>query len=221
VETGFGRDLPPKLAEIYGVQQRLPASLTAAQVSPESVDMVINTHLHWDHSGWNTVVDDGGEARPYFPGATYVMHKGEVEHGRMQWERDRISYVPAKYEPLISGGQARLLTTMPGRREVLMPGLSVECLPGHTEHMLVVHIESEGEHACFVSDLLPTSHHLELTWGMAFDLDPMRVIEERKRFLEAAIRDRWLVLFPHDHERPLARLTRDDRGRVQAAQEET
>ena len=80
--------------------------------------------------------------------------------------------------------------------------------------MLAVHVESAGEHACFISDLVPTSAHLDLTWGMGFDLDPLRVIEERKRFFARAIEEHWLVLFSHDHRQPMAYLQRDERGRV-------
>jgi len=105
IETGFGNKLTPKLRELYGTQERLPESLAAAGVSPESVDIVINTHLHWDHCSWNTVLDADGVARPFFPNAQYITHRGEVEHGHRQFERDRISYVSDNYDPLIANGQ--------------------------------------------------------------------------------------------------------------------
>ena len=215
IETGFGNKLTPKLRELYDTQERLPQSLAAAGLTPESIDIVINSHLHWDHCGWNSVLGKDGLARPFFPRAQYLADRGEVEHGRLQHDRDRISYVPDNYEPMIATGQMRLLDTpadATSRTEIL-PGLSVECFPGHTAHMMVVHIESGGEHACFTGDLLPTSAHLDVTWAMGFDLDPIRTIDERKRFYRRAIPERWWLLFPHDHGLPVTRVDMDEKGR--------
>ncbi len=214
IETGFGNKIAAKLKEIYATQQLLPASLAAAGVRPEDVDLVINTHLHWDHCGWNTMLDENGEAQPFFPNAQYIAHRGEVEHGRRQWERDRVSYVPENYEPMIRSGQMRLVD---GNEAEIAEGLRVECFPGHTRQMMAVHIESGGEHACFISDLIPTTAHLDLGWVMGFDLDPLRTIEERKRFYLQAISSQWMVLFPHDHRVPMAYLNQDERGRVTTA----
>ena len=211
IETGFGNKIAPKLKEIYTTEERLPASLAAAGIAPEEVDLVINTHLHWDHCGWNTVLDDEGRARPFFPNAQYIAHRGEVDHGRAQHERDRISYVAENYEPMIASGQMLLIE---GNEAEVCPGVSVECFPGHTRNLMAVHIESEGEHACFISDLIPTTAHLDVTWAMGFDLDPLRTIEERKRFYARAVEENWLVLFPHDHRVPMAYLQRDERGRL-------
>ena len=211
IETGFGNKIAPKLKEIYATQERLPQSLAAAGVTPEQIDIVINTHLHWDHAGWNTVLDEAGNARPYFPNAEYVVHRGEVEHGRRQWDRDRISYVPNNYEPMIASGQMRLIE---GTEADICPGVRVECFPGHTAQLMAVHIESGGEHACFISDLLPTTAHLDVGWAMGFDLDPLRTIEERKRFYARAIPEQWIVLFSHDHRVPMATLSNDERGKI-------
>lgn len=211
IETGFGNKIAPKLKEIYVTQERLPASLAAAGLEPEDIDIVVNTHLHWDHCGWNTVLGQDGRAVPYFPNAQYIAHRGEVEHGRRQWERDRISYVADNYEPMIATGQMRLIEGLEGE---ICSGIWVECYPGHTRHLMAVHIESEGEHACFISDLVPTTAHLDVGWTMGFDLDPLRTIEERKRFYASAIPEQWLILFPHDHRVPLATLQMDDRGRI-------
>ena len=104
----------------------------------------------------------------------------------------------------------------------ICPGISLERFPGHTAHMMAVHIRSQShggaaEHACFIGDLLPTAAHLDLTWVMGYDLDPLRVIEERKRFYARAIPERWLVLFPHDHATPMTRVVLDARGKPVAA----
>lgn len=210
IETGFGNKIAPKLKEIYATQERLPASLVAAGLKPEDIDIVINSHLHWDHCGWNSVLNEDGKAVPYFPNAQYIAHKGEVEHGRRQWERDRISYVADNYEPMIATGQMRLVE---GSLEEVIPGITLECYPGHTQQCMAVHIQSQGQHACFISDLLPTSAHLDVGWAMGFDLDPLRTIEERKRFYSRALPEQWVILFPHDHRRCMAVLEKDSTGR--------
>lgn len=211
IETGFGNKLAPKLKTIMGTQERLPDSLAAAGIAPDDVEYVINTHLHWDHCGWNTVLDADGTARPYFPHAQYIAHRGEVEHGRLQLERDRVSYVATNYEPLLANGQLLLIE---GTSAQVCPGIRVECFPGHTASLMAVHIESGGEHACFISDLIPTAAHLPLGWVMAFDLDPVRTIAERKRFYARAVAEGWLVLFPHDHRIPVTTLRMDAKGHV-------
>lgn len=213
IETGIGNKLDEKMRAIFGAQEVLPASFAAAGVSPEEVDIVINSHLHFDHCGWNTTKTPDGRVVPTFPNARYFAHRGEVEHGRLQLERDAVSYIAANYEPLIASGQMTLLETVPGHTEVIAPGITVELFPGHTAQMLAIHVESHGEHAVYISDLIPTSAHLDVTWCMGYDLDPLSVIEERKRFYQRAIPENWLVLFTHDHHTPFGRVTVNEKGK--------
>ncbi len=219
IETGVGNKQTAKMREIQGNQELLPSSLAAAGIRPEEVDIVVNTHLHFDHCGWNTTLHADGSVTPTFPNARYFAAVGEVEHGRLQLERDAVSYLAPNYEPLIASGQMTLLDRERIQRDPeICPGVWVEPFPGHTASMLGVHIESGSgqgavEHACYIGDLIPTSSHLDPTWCMGYDLDPLRVIEERKRFYERAIPEGWLVMFPHDHDVPAAYLARNEKGR--------
>ena len=214
IETGIGGRQPEKMRQIHQNQARLPASLAAAGVSPDEVTHVINTHLHFDHCGWNTTSDPDGTIRPTFPNAQYFAHRGEVEHGRQQLDRDKVSYLSPNYDPLIATGQMTLLDDQIIRRDpTIVPGIWVELFPGHTEQMIGVHIESQGEHACYIGDLVPTSHHVEPTWVMGYDLDPLLCIAQRKRFLARAIPESWVVLFTHDHHVPAAKLGLNDKGK--------
>ncbi len=111
IETGVGNKQPAKMREIHCNQELLPQSLAAAGIRPEEVDVVINTHLHFDHCGWNTTLHADGSVTPTFPNARYFAHRGEVEHGRLQLDRDRVSYLAPNYEPLIESGQMTLLDT--------------------------------------------------------------------------------------------------------------
>ena len=207
IETGVGNKQPAKLREIFDNHELLPRSLAAAGIAVEEVDIVINSHLHFDHCGWNTTLHPDGSVTPTFPNARYFAHRGEVEHGHLQLERDRMSYLSPNYDPLIESGQMTLLDDEGIRSNPeICPGVSVEVFPGHTAHLMGVHIESGGEHACYISDLIPTADHLDITWAMGYDLDPLATIAGRKRFYQRAIPEKWLVLFTHDHRTPMARI---------------
>jgi glyoxylase-like metal-dependent hydrolase (beta-lactamase superfamily II) len=213
IETGIGNKQNEKMREIHENHEQLPQSLAAAGVRPEEVDIVINTHLHFDHCGWNTTLHPDGSVTPTFPNARYFAHKGEVEHGHMRYDRDRMSYLSPNYDPLIDSGQMTLLTTEGiHKAPQIVPGISVELFPGHTRQLMAVHIESGGEHACYISDLIPTSAHLDPTLVMGYDLDPMECIAQRKRFYQRAIPEKWLVLFTHDHHTPMARIEVNEKG---------
>ena len=214
IETGIGNKQSPKMQQIHDNRALLPASLEAAGVRADEVTHVVNTHLHFDHCGWNTTLHPDGSVTPTFKNARYFAHRGEVEHGRRQLERDAVSYNAPNYEPLIASGQMTLIDADSIRRDpVLAPGVWVEAYPGHTAQMLGVHIESAGEHACYIGDLLPTTHHLDATWVMGYDLDPLLCIENRKRFTARAIAEQWTVLFTHDHQVPAAKLSLNDKGK--------
>ena len=214
IETGIGNKQSAKMVEIHQSQARLPASLTAAGVRVEEVTHVVNTHLHFDHCGWNTTLEADGRVRPTFPNARYFAHRGEVEHGRLQLERDAVSYLAPNYEPLIASGQMTLVDAASIRRDPeIAPGVWLEEFPGHTAQMMGVHLESGGQHACYIGDLFPTTHHLDPTWVMGYDLDPVRSIAEKKRFLARAVEEEWMVLFTHDHQAPAARISLNEKGK--------
>ena len=219
IETGIGNKLPDKLVQIYKQPAKLLDNLHAAGVAPEDIDIVINTHLHFDHCGWNTV-RRGDRVVATFPNAKYYVQEQEWEHGRLQLERDAISYMSPNYDPLLETGQMVLLN---GDVE-LTPGISVKVFPGHTANMQAVIIESGGESggggnekkktACYISDLIPTSAHLDLTWVMAFDLFPLETIESRKKYYAQAIPERWLTVFTHDDQTPWGYVEPGERGKL-------
>jgi glyoxylase-like metal-dependent hydrolase (beta-lactamase superfamily II) len=212
VETGIGNKLPDRLVQIFKQPAKLLDNLHAAGAAPEDIDIVINTHLHFDHCGWNTVRKNN-QIVPTFPNAKYYAQRGEWEHGRLQLERDAISYMSPNYDPLVESGQMTLLT---GDHQIV-PGISVKVIPGHTANMQAVIIESGKKKACYISDLIPTSNHLEPTWAMAFDLYPLQTIENRKKYYEKAIPEKWLTVFTHDDVKPWGYVERDERGRLALA----
>ena len=209
IETGIGNKLSEKMQMIYGQPAKLLENLSAAGVSPEEIDIVINSHLHFDHCGWNTV-RQGGRIVPTFPKATYYAPEGEWRHGGEHFERDAISYISENYDPLVESGQMKLLR---GDQEIV-PGVSVKVFPGHTETMQAIILQSGGNTACYISDLIPTTAHLDLTWGMAFDLLPVQTIESKKKYYARAIPEKWLTMFTHDPQVPWCYVEKDERGKM-------
>jgi glyoxylase-like metal-dependent hydrolase (beta-lactamase superfamily II) len=209
VETGMGNKLSERMVKFYGQPAELLSNLSAAGIAPEDIDIVINTHLHFDHCGWNTIRKDG-KIVPTFPRAKYYAPEGEWQYARKPSERDSISYIPDNYDPLVKSGQ---MTLLKGGEEIV-PGISVKTFPGHTASMQAVIVESGGRTACYISDLIPTTAHIDLTWGMSFDLYPLQTIESKKQYYAKALAENWLTVFTHDAKTPWAYVEKDDVGKM-------
>jgi glyoxylase-like metal-dependent hydrolase (beta-lactamase superfamily II) len=215
VETGMGNKLSSRMAKFYGQPAKLLENLAADGVAPEDIDIVINSHLHFDHCGWNTVRDTNGKFVATFPRAKYYAPEGEWEYARHPSERDSISFISENYDPLVESGQ---MTLLKGGEEIV-PGISVKIFPGHTAHMQAIVIQSAGESpktACYISDLMPTTAHIDLTWGMGFDLFPLQTIESKKQYYARAVPEKWLTVFTHDAKTPWAYVEKDELGKMVA-----
>jgi glyoxylase-like metal-dependent hydrolase (beta-lactamase superfamily II) len=189
VETGGGVRHDSRARE----RMRLPEADPPLPLDPDSIDIVVNTHLHWDHCSGNTV-DRDGHTVPAFPRARYFTQRGEVEHGREQHPRDRVSYLAVNYEPLIADGRMHLLD---GDEEIA-PGVDVQVAPGHNRDMMVVMIRSQGETLCHLADLCPYGAQIAPTWVAGFDLFPLETIASKQRLVGQAVRENWWVSFGHD-----------------------
>lgn len=212
IETGIGEKFEPKLADIYAIQHSttLLEDLHGHGLRPEDIDVVINSHLHFDHCGWNTR-REGEKLVATFPRARYFIQLGEWEHALAPSERDRASYVEEFFCP------AKAQTEFVDGNQEIVQGISVEVMPGHTRDLQCVRIESEGQQAYFTSDLVPTRAHLPYPWIMSFDLYPMETLANKKRLLPELTKNKALVVFPHDLAAPWARLAESD-GKIVAEQ---
>ena len=212
VDTGAGDKWTDKRRDIYGFGgTRLLPQLADHGIEPDDIDIVINTHLHFDHCGWNTRIVNG-VAVPTFPNATYFVHRGELEHARNPNERDRSTYIPDNFEPMARSGQWQLVQ---GEHFEVVPGVELIVLPGHTRDMMGVRISSGGQTAMFLSDLVPTTAHLPYAWVMGYDSYPLTTLENKKKWLPLVAREGWLALFCHDAKMPAARL-REEEGKIVA-----
>ena len=196
VDSGAGAKLPPKWQDIYAVEHTpsLIESLARLKLAPSDIDIVINTHLHFDHAGGNTIQNHQGLILPAFSKARYFIQKGEWDWARTSHERTRFAYMKEDFEPLEKSGQIVFL----GGDEEIQKGVRVIKTPGHTEHHQCVLVEAEGQKAIFLGDLIPMASHIPYSYIMGYDLYPLMTLETKKKILEQAHRERWLLIFQHD-----------------------
>src|SRR5262245_14617841 len=174
VDTGMGERWSEKERALYGLDrsQNLLGSLAALGLGPGDIDVVVNTHLHFDHAGGN-LTETGGRLAPTFPRARYVVQRGEWEDATHPHGRNRRPYREAGFVPL---AEARCLEPVQGEVEVA-PGVRVVPVGGHTAYHQMVVVEGGGQTLAIPTDLLPTTSHLPLPWLMSYDLFPVGTLE--------------------------------------------
>lgn len=209
IETGIGEKWSAKHTEMFGITRgrTLAESLRAvAGVEPDSISIVINTHLHFDHAGGNTELNEAGQAVPAFRNARYFVSKSEVEHAEAPSERDRASYLPENWRPLIASGQLELKEA----NYEVAPGLHMETYAGHNRSMQCWRLNGTGQTLFGFADLVPMRAHVPYAWIMGYDLYPAETLEVKKKLLPQAAREGWVCLFYHDPDEPLCRLIEDE-----------
>ncbi len=209
IETGIGEKWSEKQTKMYGITRRktFAESLKSiAGVAPEDITIVINTHLHFDHAGGNTQLNESGKAIPAFPRARYLVSRGELEHAEAPSERDRASYFADNWRPMIETGQ---LEAREAEYEVV-PGLRMETHPGHNRSMQCWRLVRNGQTLFGFADLVPTRAHVSFPWIMGYDLYPVETLEAKKKLLPQAAREGWNCLLYHDPDEPLCRLIEDN-----------
>jgi glyoxylase-like metal-dependent hydrolase (beta-lactamase superfamily II) len=226
IETGIGEKWTEKQTTIYGITRKRPFAdslfaITGCQ--PEDITIVVNTHLHFDHAGGNTVLSSppykGGVdpdafrsgdrvvlSEPQFKNARYLVSRSELTHAELPHERDRASYLPENWRPVQKTSQLEL---MPDAYEVV-PGLKVQTIRGHSETMQTWRLDRGGSTVYGFADLIPMKHHLPPAWIASFDLYPTETLAFKKAILPEAVRNNWLCLFYHDVDTPLCRIGLED-----------
>lgn len=233
IDTGMGEKWSPKETSIYGISREKPFAQSLFNITgckPDDITIVINTHLHFDHAGGNTVGTQAATLRltestavmngltpitfmPQFPNATYHVSRSEFEAAENPHERDRASYLSENWHPLIDSQQLEL---MPDKYEPV-EGLTVEQVRGHSETMQTIKLARGGDTLFGFFDMIPTRHHLPLPWIMSYDLYPTETLEFKKRILPQALEENWICHFYHDEEMPLCRLA-EVNGKITAIQ---
>ena len=211
VDTGLGPKNDEKFNRMFDVERTpsLQNSLNKSGISPEDMYFVINTHLHFDHAGGNTIRNEEGQIVSAYPKATYFVQRGEYEDAVSSNERTRASYRRENFNPIMHVNQWEFLD---GDTEVL-PGVSMVVTPGHTQHHQSVKVESEGQVAFFLGDLIPTISHLPLPYIMGYDLYPLQTLETKRWILDRAFEEEWLLIFEHDPQIKMGYVKKDIEGK--------
>ncbi len=197
VDTGVGTKEPDTVREAYGLaNSRLLKELRARDLTARDVTAVVLTHLHFDHCGGATRLDRSGSPVPTFPNATYYVQRAAWEEALQPGERARSVYHPDDFLPLEKSGQLHLLD---GDGEVV-PGIRVKVTDTHTKGHQVVLLNHGGERLAFLGDLIPTPHHMQLCYIAATDRFPEDTLQHKRKLLQDAEREGWLMLFSHGFE---------------------
>lgn len=196
VETGVGPDVDRRHIDFYAFRREpgLLAGLEDAGVRPDQVDVVVNSHLHFDHCGGNTIRAGEKEWRPAFPKAVYVVQRGEWEQAGNPVERDRPSYIPARLKAL---GPGAFLNLLDGET-IIRDGVEAIPVPGHTAHHQGLKVTSRGRTFFYFGDAVPTSAHIDLPYITSYDLFPVETFNNKKKLYERAVAEDWVVGFSHD-----------------------
>jgi methylmalonyl-CoA epimerase len=196
IDAGCGDKMDAKSAQIYKLDRRyhLDHALAEAGVSVDEIDVVVASHLHFDHVGGFTALAKDGRLVPRFPKARYIAHRAEWEDATHPHERNRASYLQENFLPLKDAG---VLTLVDDGAEIV-PGVRYRRSGGHTAHHQVVMIESGGKTAVFTADMYPTSVHVPDPWVMGYDLYPMDTLAFKRAFAREAIEREYLLFFEHD-----------------------
>jgi glyoxylase-like metal-dependent hydrolase (beta-lactamase superfamily II) len=234
IETGIGEKWTEKQTAMYGIFRDKPLAQTLFEKTGcrlEDITIVVNTHLHFDHAGGNTILGGNAAIReraslslapasagaclnrsvPQFPSARYFVSKSEFEQAESPHERHRASYLKENWRPMMENGQLELKDD----NYQVVPGLKMETVRGHSETMQCVRLEQGGETLYSFADLVPMRAHLPFAWIMGYDLYPVETLEAKKKLLPQAAAENWLCFFYHDLEEPLCRLSEED-GKIKA-----
>lgn len=189
-------------------------SLAALEVAPEEIDVVLNTHLHADHCGWNTTLStdehDGGEEeslRPTFPNATYYVSSAEWNDATHPNERTRATYLERNLMPI-----ANQVNAVDGEFKIT-DEVRFLPTPGHTEGHGCVVIRSGGEWGLYAGDLAQHPAQLERTaWVSGLDVLPLISMETKKQLMDRCIEEQALVMMTHASYPGVMRMSRNTRG---------
>ncbi|MEJ5262011.1 MAG: MBL fold metallo-hydrolase [Ignavibacterium sp.] len=211
IDTGMGNKWDDKSRNIFRIDENLSLEKALDQkgYSFDDITDVILTHLHFDHTGGSTKIVDG-KIVPSFPNAMYHVQKQNFEWALNPSDRDRGSYPKENFEPLAKEGVLNLLTSTQ-----FDDNISFEIINGHTFGQQMIKISDGSNTVLYCADLLPFVSHIRLPYIMAYDLQPLVTLAEKKKYLKQALDENWILYFGHDPEYAAVTLKHSDKGIVQ------
>jgi glyoxylase-like metal-dependent hydrolase (beta-lactamase superfamily II) len=220
-ETGIGAFFEPELRDRFGVQETehvLLRNLAALEVSPEAVDVVVLSHLHFDHAGGLlTAWQPDEEPRIVFPNARFVVGRDAWDRACHPHPRDRASFIPVLTELLEASGRLEIVEE--DRSETLGPDYRFHESNGHTPGMLLIEVPGEDGPVVFAGDLIPGLSWVRRAITMGYDRFPELLIDEKTRLLDDLAERRGKLFFTHDPHCAMACVGRDEKGVVVAGEQ--
>lgn len=212
IDTGMGKKWDDKAKNIYNIDPKLDLVLALVQngIKSEEITDVLLTHLHFDHTGGSTKFDNG-KLVPAFPNAKYFVQKKNFEWAMNPSDRDRGSYIKENFEPLVKEG---VLNLVDGEIQ-FDDNISFRIINGHTFGQQMIKISDSSNTVLYAADLLPFVSQIKIPYVMGYDLQPLVTIAEKKKYLQLAAKENWLLYFGHDPDCAIATVKHSEKGIVQ------
>lgn len=212
IDTGMGNKWDDKSKNIYNIDPKLDLELALEQngIKSDEITDILLTHLHFDHTGGSTKVENG-KLVPAFPNAKYYVQKKNFEWGRNPTERDKGSYIKDNFEPLVKEG---VLNLIDGEID-FDDDISFRVINGHTFSQQMIKISDSLNTVLYVADLLPFVSHIKIPYVMGYDLQPLVTVEEKKKYLKLAAEENWKLYFGHDPDYAIATVKHSEKGIIQ------
>ena len=207
IDTGNGDKWDDKTRSRYNIDLadlNLFSSLAKYGFIPTDITDVFCTHLHFDHAGGNTSIENG-KIVPTFPNATYWIHQDNWDLANSPSEKDQGSYLAENWSVLAENGMIEYVND----REGFIPGIEIMLTYGHTTGMMHPLMKDGDNTVFYAADIFPMAAHVPLTWVMAYDLNPVQTIKEKRSLLPRMVEENWTVFFEHDPLRQAGRVTMD------------
>jgi glyoxylase-like metal-dependent hydrolase (beta-lactamase superfamily II) len=216
IDTGMGNKQNEKFFSHYHPHGNtsLLGSLKAKGFSPEDITDVVLTHLHFDHCGGAVSKDADGNLYTTFPNATYWSDKEHWNWAINPNAREKASFLKENILPIQEAGQLEFVNEY----TKIIPELSFALANGHTEGMLIPHIQFGEETIVFMADLLPSPTHIPIAWVMGYDVRPLVTVREKETFLQEAVEKNYLLFYEHDAQTEASRVVATDRGNYKAGE---
>ena len=211
IDAGIGDKFNDKYREIYGISnsgKSVAEELSRINLSCGDITDIIITHLHFDHCGGFASYDPGGRPELLFKNASIFIQKSHYEVALSPSDRDRASFIKDNIDPIISSPNLKIVEGDVN----IFEGVTMKVFNGHTSGMQAVFIESEGESACYLSDLAPTVSHVPIPFIMGYDLRPLVIIDEKKKMFDELIAKGSYAIFEHEHLTPVGKIARNEKG---------
>ena len=183
--------------------------------SNEDITDVILTHLHFDHAGGAICLNDENRSVPGFPKATYWVSDIQWNAAVNPTIKEAPSFLIENFLPLKEWKKIKFI---PCTKEdyIFIPGLTLRFIHGHSAGMMLPIIKTSNQSFVFCTDLIPTIHHLSLSYIIAYDIQPLETIKERSSLIEEALMNDYVLILEHDVENTFVKLIKNENGKIQA-----